>query len=103
MAIGVEYVEGFGSDTKVVRFTIRRVDIEEGKAPRPVPHPEGDFVEWEELNKAFRPGRWWRVVAPDGSVWCESSSEQENRNAMRRGDKLYRIWRAELTEWREVE
>lgn len=29
---------------------------------------------------------WWRVTAPDGSLWCETSNEQEARSRMREGD-----------------
>lgn len=32
------------------------------------------MAEWEAT-------RWWRAVLPDGSVWCESSSEAEVREA----------------------
>lgn len=31
---------------------------------------------------------WWRVEAPDGSIWCETSNETEAREAMREGDTL---------------
>jgi hypothetical protein len=85
MAIVAEFVDGMGDDTELVRHVFEEPEL------------------GETLADAFRPGRRWRVVAPDGSVWCESSSEQENRDAMRRGDKLYRIWRVELTEWREAD
>lgn len=54
-------------------------------------------VEWE-------PGRWWRVVAPDGSVWCETSDEAEARESMRPGDLLWRSYRpATPPQWRPVE
>jgi alkylated DNA nucleotide flippase Atl1 len=47
--------------------------------------------------------RWWRVIAPDGSLWCESSDEEENRESMRPGDTLECLWRREHIEqeWRE--
>lgn len=45
------------------------------------------------------PGKWWRVVGPEG-VWCETSVEAEARAAMRPGDRLYRLWTVEITEWR---
>lgn len=83
MTIVVEFVDGSGPSTELVRHVVEEPEV------------------GEALADVFRPGRWWRVVAPDGSLWCESSSEQENRDAMRKGDKLYRIWRVELTEWRE--
>lgn len=47
-------------------------------------------------------GRWWRVVAPDGSLWGETSSEREARSIMRPGDRLYKLWIREEREWREV-
>jgi hypothetical protein len=49
------------------------------------------------------PGRWWRVVAPDGSLWCETSDEDEAREVLRPGDTLQREYRLEVTEWRNVE
>jgi cytochrome P450 len=45
----------------------------------------------------------WRVIADDGSVWCETSDEQEARRTMRPGDNLMRWWVAEFDEWREEE
>ena len=45
-------------------------------------------------------GRWWRVVAPDGSLWCETSDEQEARESLRPGDTLFRLWRRSEQEWR---
>jgi hypothetical protein len=40
----------------------------------------------------WAPGRWWRVIAPDGSLWCETSNEQEARDATRDGDVLERLY-----------
>lgn len=51
------------------------------------------MTEWE-------PGRWWRVIAPDGSLWCETSDEREAREAVRPGDELQRIWQRPQYEWR---
>ncbi|WP_431231494.1 hypothetical protein ACQ856_18200 [Mycolicibacterium psychrotolerans] len=31
----------------------------------------------------WQPTPWFRVVLSDGSVWCESSDEQENRAALK--------------------
>lgn len=45
-------------------------------------------------------GRWWRVVAPDGSLWCETSSEKEARENMRPDDTLWKLWVQESREWR---
>lgn len=49
----------------------------------------------------WAPGRWWRVIAPDGSLWCETSNEQEARAAVRDGDVLERLFNGpHLREWR---
>jgi hypothetical protein len=50
------------------------------------------------------PGRWWRVLDPNGELWCETSSEKEARAAMRPGDKLERQFVGETpTEWRAAD
>ena len=51
------------------------------------------MAEWE-------PGRWWRVIAPDGSVWDETSDEEDAREHMRPGDTLFRQWQRPEYEWR---
>lgn len=51
----------------------------------------------------YVPGRWWRVVAPDGSLWCETSVESEARRMVRSGDRLQRLYVLELQEWRDAE
>lgn len=48
-------------------------------------------------------GRWWRVEAPDGSTWCETSNEEEAREAVRTGDRLLREHRRVQVEYREEE
>lgn len=53
-------------------------------------------------DTGWQPGRWWRVEGPDG-VWAETSNETEARSAMRPGDVLFREWRREQIEYREVE
>jgi hypothetical protein len=50
----------------------------------------------------WEPGRWWKVVAPDGSLWCETSSEREAREALRPGDRLFRLWQRTEYEWEET-
>jgi hypothetical protein len=56
-----------------------------------------------EVNPAYTPARWWRVIAPDGSLWCETSDEEEARKAVRPGDKLQRLFAAKTpTVWRDV-
>jgi hypothetical protein len=47
----------------------------------------------------YRPSRWWRVIAPDGSVWCETSDEAEARESKRPDDRLYRLYMRTATEW----
>lgn len=51
---------------------------------------------------SLEPGRWWRVIAPDGYVLCETSDEDEARASLLPGYRLERQWRAEVSEWREV-
>jgi len=45
-----------------------------------------------ETGQEWQPGRWWRVVAPEGDIWCETSDEDEAREALRRGDRLERLY-----------
>ena len=45
-----------------------------------------------EMRASIRPGRWWRVITPNGSLWYETSSEEEAREEMRPGDRLERWW-----------
>ena len=47
--------------------------------------------------------RWWRVVAPDGKTWCETSDEKEARDCMREGDKLQRLFSKTEFQWMDVE
>ncbi|MGD9622233.1 hypothetical protein [Mycolicibacterium sp.] len=44
--------------------------------------------------------RWWRVIAPDGSLWCETSDEEEARERVRPGDRLETLWRRTEYDWR---
>lgn len=48
------------------------------------------------------PGRWWRVIAPDGTLWCETSDEREACKHVRPGDVLERLWTLTLEEWRRA-
>lgn len=49
----------------------------------------------------WAPGRWWRVIAPNNIVWCETSDELEARAAIRDGDVLERLFDGpHLREWR---
>lgn len=46
--------------------------------------------------------RWWRVLKDDGTLWCETSDEEEARRSMRPGaTKLQKLWRREQFEWRD--
>ena len=60
----------------------------------------------DELENQPEPGRWWRVLAADGSLWCETSEEYEARESLRPGDLLQRqyiyIYPAR-SEWRDEE
>jgi hypothetical protein len=47
-------------------------------------------------------GRWWRVTEPDGSIWCETSSESEARASMKKRHTLWNLHTARVEEWREV-
>ncbi|MEG1971451.1 MAG: hypothetical protein RR101_15170 [Burkholderiaceae bacterium] len=61
---------------------------------------------------AMTPGRWWRVLLADGSVWCETSDEDEARAELASETSiaalanaphptLQRLYQAEpVTEWR---
>ena len=50
---------------------------------------------------SLRPGRWWRVLERDGSLWMETSVELEARSEAQAGRTLRRLWVAEgRSEWR---
>jgi hypothetical protein len=68
-------------------------------------------------DEGFVPGRWWRVTYADGrtyetgpqqgrlQVWCETSDEQEAREAAARcpgGGVLSRLFEYRASEWRAV-
>lgn len=48
----------------------------------------------------WQPTRWWRVIARDGSLWCESSDKGECQSKMRPDDTLQQLW--ERVEKREL-
>ena len=49
----------------------------------------------------WKPGRWYRILDPDGGLWMETSDAEEAREASRQtGWPLEREWRCELSEWR---
>ncbi|QSL99865.1 hypothetical protein SEA_AYOTOYA_2 [Gordonia phage Ayotoya] len=49
------------------------------------------------------PGRWFQVIAPDGSVWCETSDEEEARDLVRPGDRLRRLYERVDRRWVDLE
>jgi hypothetical protein len=55
------------------------------------------------LDQEWEPTGWWRAVAPDGSLWAESSNEDEVRERLRPGDTLQRHYVVTDTEWRTVQ
>lgn len=54
-----------------------------------------------ELEGRMKPSRWWRVLTPEGKVWCETSGEKGAREEMRAGYKLQRLYGTEVAEWRD--
>lgn len=59
------------------------------------------LLDWQGT---WEPGRWWRVLSPDGSLWCETSDEDEARaDAVKPGYRLQRLWQSTpQSEWRDV-
>jgi hypothetical protein len=57
----------------------------------------------EETNdEEFVPTRWWKVLGPDGELWCETSDKKEAVRSMRPGDTLHHLFEKIQHEWREV-
>jgi len=58
-------------------------------------------VEFNPLS--WHPTRWWRVILKDGgSVWCETSDEQEARDALKNAPRpaiLMRLWETSYVHW----
>ena len=52
-----------------------------------------------DQEQNWRPTGWWRAVAPDGSLWCESSDEVEVRRMARPGDTVQRHERVAAERW----
>lgn len=59
--------------------------------------------EQTEVVPEFTKTRWWRVIDPEGKLWCETSSKREAHQHARRGDRIERLWSAEMFQWREVD
>ena len=57
------------------------------------------------MPKDMQPGRWWRVLDTDGTLWCETSYEAETRGEVRPGRTLQRLWLPIPgdNEWRNTE
>lgn len=49
----------------------------------------------------WKPRHWWRVIAPDGTLWCDASDEGEVRASLRPGDILQSLWYREEFQWRD--
>jgi len=51
----------------------------------------------------MKPTRWWRAVAPDGTVWCETSNLSQLLDLARPGDRIERLYEETSHEWRVAE
>ncbi|WP_280411340.1 hypothetical protein [Nocardia asiatica] len=52
----------------------------------------------------WTPTKWFRIRQPDGSLWMETSDEEEARRmANETGRPLERHWQKVEEEWRTVE
>lgn len=60
-----------------------------------------DDFEAVRTTHGFTPGRWYRVVGRDGTLWLETINRSEAIGRMRTGDTLQRLWCKEEFEWRE--
>jgi hypothetical protein len=47
----------------------------------------------------MQPTKWWRVIAPDGSLRAETSNEDDARQRVRPGDTLQRLYMAQTSQW----
>lgn len=50
----------------------------------------------------WQPTGWWRAIGPDGTLWCESSSESEVRQLARIEDKIQRHMRRVEEKWEDA-
>jgi hypothetical protein len=48
----------------------------------------------------WKPTRWWRVLGPDDSLWCETSSEKEARDSLKPGYSLQQLYEKVERRWR---
>lgn len=49
----------------------------------------------------WQPDGWWRVLGPDGELWCETSDEKEARDSMRPGDSLEQHEKIVFARWQQ--
>jgi hypothetical protein len=52
--------------------------------------------------RTWVPTRWWRSVEPDGSLWGESSDEEEVREMALERHTIQQLWSATEVEWRDA-
>lgn len=52
------------------------------------------------MELELKPTIWWRVIGPNGEVLCETSDENEARKKLRSIDRLRRLYRYTIYEWR---
>lgn len=53
------------------------------------------------VKPEWEPGRWYRAVAPDGTLWLETSNPDEVSDRARHGDRLERLYDSvQRHEWR---
>ena len=54
-------------------------------------------------DPSWTPGRWVQVTSADGSLWCETSDEEEAREMVRPGDSIKRQFLSpQYSEWRDI-
>jgi hypothetical protein len=63
------------------------------------------------MSSEWKPGRWWRVTLPDGTLWMETSDPQEaqyglidedgERMGHPDGARIQRLWERSESEWRD--
>ena len=50
----------------------------------------------------WKPGRWYRIVRPDGTLWMETSNREEAMSeSLAPGYTLQRLWSNIEEEWRD--
>ncbi|KIA63016.1 hypothetical protein [Nocardia vulneris] len=55
-------------------------------------------------DDGFQPGRWYRILQPDGELWMETSDPDEvHRESQRTGWPVERLYERHESEWRADE